>query len=257
MKIKIEDLIKHNPIIWSNQEDIFVDSNNLNIFLGGGVATKTKISQAVPFDLLGFVLTAEQIKRITRGKVHMLIADQHAWLANNLDRAQATRAATNLNIIVTRIVRQFNFTDWHIHFASKLFSNQPPTNYENLEVRDIDHFTRKFQCNIKLGWTFSPKETGITDESHFDKFHNLSTVLIKPGLTDSPAKPHESPYICTDPSMRIIFANSNNWQLSPAIKNHLQNICLLFENIVKPFPPKTPVEEKCKIIINQVLKTKV
>jgi len=253
MKIKISELIKHNPLIWQNQEDVVMDLQTPNIFLGGGVATATQVSQAVPFDLLGFMLTAEQMKKQTGGEVHMLIADQHAWLANSLDQVLVTRAAVNLNTIVTRIVEQFHFTAWHIHLASMLFPDQLPTNYEVLETRDVAHFASSFKCGIKLGWTFSLKETGRTDESHFDKLHALPTILIKPGVSDDLNKPHESPYICTNPSARITLSSSNNWDISPVVKNHLRDICLLFENLVEPFPPKTPVEEKCKNIINQIV----
>lgn len=257
MKIKIEDLIKHNPLIWPNQSDIVVDNNTPNIFIGGGVATKNTISRAVPFDLLGFILTAEQLKRHTPGSIHIMVADQHAWLANNLDKSQVTKAANNLKQIVSQIISVFKLTNWHIHLASEIFLSATQSNYETLETRDINHFATQFHCGIKVGWTFSPKEVGVTDESHFDSFHNLPTLLIKPGLTSDLQKPHESPYICTDPTTRITFSDSNSWNITPAIKNHLRDICLLFENLFKPFPPKTPVEEKCKIIINQVIKTKV
>jgi hypothetical protein len=256
MKIKIEDLIKQNPLIWPNQDDLVMDSHNSNIFLGGGVATKNQISQAVPFDLLGFMLTAEQIKRQTGGEVHLLIADQHAWLSNHLDQDQATIAAHKLQQTIKAIITKFKLPNWHLHLASELFPKATENNYEILETRDIAHFANKHQVGVKIGWTFSPKEAGVTDESHFDSLHNLPTILIKPGLTDNPLKPHESPYICTDPTTRITFSDSNNWDISPAIQNHLRSICLLFENLIEEFPPKTPVEEKCKNIINVIMSGK-
>lgn len=257
MKIKIEELIKHNPLIWSNQPDVFWDAQSSSIFLGGGVATQTKISRTVPFDLLGFILTAEQIKRQTKGKVHMLIADQHAWLANNLSQSETMEAAQKLQEVVIKIITNLKLDNWHIHLASEIFPNTQPNNYEVLETKDIAHFVNHHQIGIKIGWTFSPKEIGITDESHFDSLHNVPTILIKPGLTDDPAKPHESPYICTDPTKRITFGDSNNWDASPAVKNHLRDICLLFENIIEPFPAKTPLETKCKTIIDNILKEKI
>lgn len=254
MKIKIEDLVKQNPLIWPNQRVVSVEQIQQNIFLGGGVATKNQISQAVPFDLLGFMLTAEQVNRHTKGDIHILIADQHAWLANHLDQQQAIIAAQNLKSTISKIITTFKLEHWNIHLASAIFPSAVQSNYEALETRDIKHFTENHDIGIKIGWTFSPKEVGITDESHFDKLHKLSTVLIKPGLTDNPTKPHESPYISTDPTTRITFNNSNNWDISPAVRNHLRNICLLFENLIDPFPPKTPLEEKCKMIINLVIK---
>lgn len=256
MKIKIGELIKHNPLIWPNQGDIVVDPKHLNIFLGGGVATQTKISQAVPFDLLGFILTAEQVKRATDGQVHMLIADQHAWLANNLNRREAELATRNLKHLTQNILDCFKLSKWCIHLASEIFLNAKSDNYEALETRDINHFAANHQIGVKIGWTFSPKETGITDESHFDTLHDLPNILIKPGLTNDPAKPHESPYICTDPTSRIIFNTSNDWDVSPAVKNHLRNICQLFENLIEPFAPKTPLETKLKVIINRVINFK-
>lgn len=253
MKIVIKDLIKHNPLIWPNQDDVLLQPNHPNIFLGGGVATQTKISTAVPFDLLGFMLTAEQVKRATGGNVHLLIADQHAWLADNLDGELAAQVANNLKIIIQKIITRYKLTNWRIHLASDIFPNAIRANYDSLEIRDIAHFVENHQVGLKISWTFSPKVAGVTDESHFDTLHSLPTVLIKPGLTDDPIKPHESPYICTDPTTRITFSRSNNWDVSPAVKNHLRNICVLFESLVEPFPPKTPVEQKIKIIINQII----
>jgi hypothetical protein len=252
MKIKIEELIKQNPLIWPNQDDVVMDSHSPNIFLGGGIATKSQLSQAVPFDLLGFMLTAEQVKRQTQGVVHCLVADQHAWLANQLNQDQATEAAHHLRQTIQVIIAKSKLTNWRLHLASEIFSEATDSNYEALETRDIMHFTNNHQVGIKIGWTFSPKVVGVTDESHFDELHNIPTILIKPGLTDNPAKPHESPYICTDPTTRITFSHSNNWDISPAVQNHLRNICLLFENLIEAFPPKTPVEEKCKMIINKI-----
>ena len=253
MKIVIKELIKHNPLIWPNQDDVVVDSDSPNIFLGGGIATKSKISQTVPFDLLGFMLTAEQVKRQTQGVVHCLIADQHAWLANQLNQDQATESAHHLRQTIQAIIVKFKLTNWHVHLASKIFTEATASNYEALETRDIKHFANNHQVGVKIGWTFSPKVVGVTDESHFDTLHNLPTILIKPGLTSDPAKPHESPYICTDPTTRITFSDSNNWDISPAVQNHLRSICLLFENLFEPFPPKTPIQEKCKMIIDQVI----
>lgn len=240
MKIKIEELIKLNPLIWPNQPDIVVNPNHSNIFLGGGVATKNQISRSVPFDLLGFMLTAEQMNRLTKGEIHLLIADQHAWLANQINQDEAKLATQKLKDIISNIITCFKLKDWSIHLASEIFPGTTESNYETLETRDINLFTTNHGVGIKIGWTFSPKEIGITDESHFDTLHNLPTILIKPGLTSDPAKPHESPYICTDPTTRIVFGTSNNWDVSPAVKNHLRNICLLFENLIEPFPPKTP-----------------
>lgn len=254
MQIKIAELIKHNSLIWSNQPDIVVDQNSLNIFLGGGIATKTQISQAVPFDLVGFMLTAEQLRRTTRGHVHMLIADQHAWLANNLNQTQATRAANRLFDMTTHIIHNFGFANWHTHLASQIFPNAVIASYEALESHDITHFVDHHQVGIKLGWTFSPKEKGITDEAHFDQLHSLPTILIKPGLTNDPNKPHESPYICTNPSQRITLDKPINWDISLRVQNHLRNICSLFESIIQPFPAKTPLSTKIQQIIQIIVK---
>jgi hypothetical protein len=79
-----------NPLFWPNQGSFIVSENMPNIFIGCGIATKTQISQAVPFDIIGFLLSAEFIKRqIPKSQVCLLIADQHAWLANNFNRDYA------------------------------------------------------------------------------------------------------------------------------------------------------------------------
>lgn len=253
--IKLNQLTKFNPLVWPGQVDIALTKNR-NIFLGGGIATKSQISQATPFDLVGFLLTAEQLRRKLNSHVHLLIADQHAWLANHLSQQEATHAADRLSNCTRQIVNNLGFSNWHLHLASQIFPNTTPQSYEQLELRDVNHFANHFHCGLKLGWTFSPKESGKTDESHFDQLHHLPTILIKPGQTLDTLKPHESPYICTNPPHRLIIAPKEN----PADKltgdlatvkrvaNHLRFICLLWEHLVDPFPPKTPLLQKLEQI---------
>jgi len=236
-----------NPLFWPNQADIVVDETKPNIFIGGGIATKTELSQAVPFDIAGFLLSAEFIKRlIPKSQVFLLIADQHAWLANNLEQ------------IVKKIIANFNLAGWKVFWASQIFPDALPQSYEELEKRDVTHFFNQHNCGLKIGWSASMAENQHkTDESHFDQQLNIpiQSIFTKPGVTSNPKKPFESPYICTNPATRITVDKSSisKWRVNPAVKNHLNRITMLFEQLIETFPNKTPLEEKVKKIIEKII----
>lgn len=242
-----------NPLFWPDQGNFIVAENKPNIFIGCGIATKNQLSHAIPFDIIGFLLSAEFIKRqIPNSQVFLLIADQHAWLANHFDRKQSEKIAANLHKIIQKIVTNLNLTHWQIFKASQIFPEALPQSYEELESRDIAHFFNQHHCGLKLGWSFSIKETNHkTDETHFDDKIPLQSIFTKPGVTNNPVKPQESPYICTDPTTRITIAlvTTPEWKLNPAVKKHLNRITILFERLIKPFPNKTPLAEKVKSII--------
>jgi len=248
-----------NPLFWPNQADIVVDETKPNIFIGGGIATKTELSQAVPFDIAGFLLSAEFIKRlIPKSQVFLLIADQHAWLANNFNQEKSKKIADNLEQIVKKIIANFNLAGWKVFRASQIFPDALPQSYEELEKRDVAHFFNQHNCGLKIGWSFSLAEGNHkTDESHFDQQLNIpiQSIFTKPGVTANPKKPFESPYICTDPATRVTIGQPSTpgWNINPAVKNHLNRITILFEQLIETFPNKTPLKEKVKKIIEKII----
>lgn len=258
-----------NPLIWPGQLDIVINPKKSHIFIGIGLCTPTKLSQAVPFDILGFLLTAEQLKRqIPNSKVFLLIGDQHAWLANNFDKKKIQKLTSQSQKTIFRIIKTLKLKNWHVSLSSNIFPNTAPASYEQLEVRDINHFFKKFNCGIKISWQFSTgNQDHKTDEAHFDQLLDIpiQTISVKPGFTLSAQKPHQSPYICTDSSTRIVLDPQENVvkKLSSfkgqipdgqfqAVKNQLKRVTILFESLIKPFPPKMPLEEKVQIIIDKI-----
>jgi len=266
-----EKTLSQNPLFWAGQGNLVVNPKKKNIFLGGGLCTPTQLSQAIPFDLLGFLLSAEFVKKqIPGSKVFLLIGDQHAWLGNQFTQAQVKPIANQFHQTIKKILKTFNLTNWQVFLASDLFKNPQVKSYQDLEKRDVNHFFNNHNCGIKLGWQFSPQEkTHHTDEAHFDKHTNLKpliSVITKPGMTFEAQKPHESPYICTDKTTRIIihpqekvkkklqiFKDQIPMAQFSAVKNHLKRITILFKDLIKPFPPKTPLEDKVQKIINQII----
>ena len=263
--------LSQNPLFWPGQGSITINSKKSHIFLGGGLCTPTRLSQAVPFDILGFILSAEFIKQqIPNAQVFLLIADQHAWLANQFTQAQIKPIANQLHQVIKNTIKAFNLKNWQIFLASNLFKNLQVKSYQDLEKRDINHFFKHHHCGIKLGWQFSPQEKiHHTDEAHFDKHTNLKpliSIMTKPGMTFDAQKPHESPYICTAPKTRIIIHPKENVKKKikafegqipaaqlKAVKKHLKRITILFNHLIKPFPPTTPLEAKVQQIINQII----
>lgn len=260
-----EKTLLQNPLFWSGQGSIAVKSGQSNIFLGTGVATPGELSKGIPFDSLGFLLSAEFIKRLVpNSQVFLLIADQHAWLTNNMDKTSAQKIANIQEKTFRQIVSCLNLTDWHIFRAEELFPESPPQSYEGLEARDVSHFFHEHKVGIKIGWkSHSKNRIHKTDEAHFDQKLNLPMVSIftKPGVTLNPAKQFESPYICTHESTRVLLTPNENvtgkLSLAPrnqkqAVQNQLKRITMLFERLIGPLPVKTPVEEKVKMILDKI-----
>ena len=266
-KVISNQVLSCNPLIFAEQKNLAVDLNKPNIFLGIGLCTPTKLSKTIPFDILGFLLTAEQIKRhIPNSKVFLLIGDQHAWLANNFNQNQVQKLAVQSEKTINQVIKNLKLSRWQVIIASNLLPKAKPASYEDLETRDVNHFFSKHQCGIKISWQFSSgKKDHKTDEAHFDQLLNIpiQTVSIKPGFTLNAQKPHQSPYICTDPIYRVILNPQEKVKLKlssfeskipvaqfQAVKNHLKRITILFEQLICKFPPKIPLEEKVQQIIN-------
>lgn len=258
-----------NPLILSRQDNLVVDSEKPNIFLGVGLCTPTQLSRSIPFDILGFLLTAEFIKKqVPNSKVFLLIGDHHAWLSNDFDKNKTKKLATITSKTIQKIITAFEFDNWHILLSSNIFPNTVKSSYEELEIRDVNHFFKTHHCGIKISWHFSIKsKENKTDEAHFDQLLNIpiKTVPIKTGFTFNSKKIHESPYICTDPNARITLYLKENPKSKliffkdqiptsqfQAVKNHLKRVTILFEQLIHKFPPKTPLDEKIKQIINKI-----
>jgi len=262
-----EKKLSQNPLFWPGQGPIVIKNDFANVFLGTGIATPSELSQAIPFDILGFLLSAEFIKQaIPNSHVFLLIADQHAWLANATPKDRAKKMSGLQDKLFRRTISKFQFPNWHISKASELFPQALPDSYENLEIRDVNHFFHRHKTGIKIGWMFSAKENQHrTDEVHFDENLDLDikSIFIKPGVTLDQSKPLESPYICTDPSRRILLSQgekvSEKLDLVPtddnqrlAVQNQLKRITMLFERVVEPLPDKTSVEKKVKMILDKI-----
>ena len=262
-----ESVLQLNPLFWSGQGNPVINLSRPNILIGAGIATINELSQAIPFDALGFLLSAEFIKqRISGAHVFLLIADQHAWLANNLSENGAKKFAEGQEKTFGRLISALGILNWHIFKASELFPLAKPDSYENLETRDVFHFFKNHNAGIKIGWKFVDKNgRHQTDEAHFDQSLNfdIKSIFTKSGVTLDLSKPFESPYICTNPSKRVLLSKNENVNAKlksgsipeaqhQTVQNQLKRITILFEQVIDPLPAKTPVEEKVQLIIDKI-----
>lgn len=265
-----ETLLQKNSLFWPGQRSLVIADNRKNIFIGVGIAVFDKFSTAIPFDIIGFMLSAEFIKRqIPNSHVFLLIADQHAWLANNLSKIKARKVSNLMFNVVSKIIKSLELEGWTIFMASNLFPDEKSMSYEKLEIRDINHFFHNHQAGVKIGWKFNTGSTAHkTDEQYFDAKLNkisLNSVFVRPAETFNSEKPQESPYICTDQNFRIVLSvnehvvekiakineiiDKNRFQ---AVQNHLRRITILFEMLLGDFPSKTHLEKKVEMILDKI-----
>lgn len=260
----LEKTWQQNPLFWPGQGDLVVPDSRSNIFIGIGITAADQPSQTIPFDELGFLLSAEFIRRkIPNSQVFVFIADQHAWLANNLNVAQAKKMASRQSDFIVQCIKLLRLENWQVALASHLFPQAQTASYEQLEQRDVAFFINHHHVGIKIGWRFSRQRvTHKTDEAHFDKLLKgklLQSLFVKPGMTLNHQKIHESPYICSDPDTRIVISSREdvvqkikvatcNRAQKEAVKNHLRKTVLLFEVLTGKFPYKIRLEEKVRLI---------
>lgn len=122
-----EKVLQQNPLFWSGQGPVAIKPNKPNVFTGTGICNPTQLSQAIPFDALGFLLSAEFIKR--------QIPSSHVLLLT-----KALKIAQLQFKVFTQVINSLKLKNWHIFLVSKLFPQALPASYEALETRDVNHF---------------------------------------------------------------------------------------------------------------------
>lgn len=254
-----------------------------NIFFGAGLMTQTNLSEAVPFDMLGMLFIAELLRRLIKGKVFILIADQHAITNNLFSEKQIQEKAQEMISIMTAIIHTFSLTKFSIIQTTTLNSNEDikkiyrslPTisnDYLKHEIADAIWLNRFHNVNIKLGWAMS---LGQTIEGHDERFFDteikqfcpeISFIHTKPGRTANEKRQRVSPYISITGEDRLLLQKNENgvkkinlWRVekqnaaNKPLLRHLSQIIRLHDQL---FDQKISfsLEEKAKKIIRKITK---
>ncbi len=257
--IRNEALIEAEPTLqFLNESSLAREGGSL--YYGTGLTTPRAISQGLPFDILGMMLTAEKVRQAAGlQSVYHHIADTHAktndWIdAQSVDEIAAKTVATLEDVSRGLGLENFRFVlasafDTSDEYTSLVdgFGSSTEHEYVRREMADMEWYRSKADVRMKLGWIIQAKETEMGfDERRFDreylKFHpgEMSFLYTKPGRTFDTSRPKASPYISVegekrlllspDTDVKAVFEELNDPGLGGA-KKHIESIVRLYESV--------------------------
>lgn len=267
-------------------------NENKSVFYGTGLTTpKAKAEDDPPFDMLGMMMTAEQVRKAGKfGKVIHHIADTHAKTNSFVDPVEVDTLAEKVKKTVQKAARNLGFNNFQVvkssefdttneyleDFAKNRVASEKHE-YVVREVTDIQHYRKNDGLAVKLGWIIQGTETDLgADERLFDREYkkiageggdDITFLYTKPGRTLDPSRPKVSPYIQIKGENRILLKKGENVaqkikdaiaatgdkNLGGAIK-HLESIVRTYEKLNEPFPRGMALEEKVQAIIDRATK---
>jgi hypothetical protein len=188
------------------------------LLMGVGLCTPRQLARAVPLDLLGMLLPAEQLRQASGAReLILLVADRHALTSGFGAAAVDRRARATIELldrlrrrfrIPTRLIRASQFHD-HADYRRVLadVAGRLPDDHEYVhrQLADCIHFDREYGGILKIGWTAqSPHRL---DEVALDRRlrslyqGRISFAYCKPGRTvDGRPMP---PYVALSPARRV------------------------------------------------------
>ncbi|HEX5659065.1 MAG TPA: hypothetical protein VFX59_17845 [Polyangiales bacterium] len=202
------------------------------IMIGIGLGSRTALSEGLPFDTLGMLLAAEQLRRAL-GTPHMiaLIADRHALSNGFLEgqvRARAVEVHAQLRTIqrALRIPLQVVRADTlhqtaehrqvlaQVQVVRRAREAHP---YMQLEVADTECLRRIHGPLLKLGWALGSRvelPCGTRDERAFDASFRawigtgVGFAYVAAGRTLDSSRPFAAPYLVLDPPHRLLLSRN-------------------------------------------------
>ena len=177
-------------------------------------------SRGLPVDVLAMVLAQEMIRRtLGQRRSRILVADTNA-LRCGFDELAVRRVASNVERTLAAVVRQWKLPvdvfrasthprQREIDMLARTLARSPETSnpYVAEQLAQME-LMRREGAAIKLGWTLS---SSTHDEAYFDS-RFARTFPVAPtfvyaigGRTLDPRKPRACPYLCDDPSSRVLL----------------------------------------------------
>jgi hypothetical protein len=237
------------------------------VALGIGLSSRHTLSRGLPFDVLGMLLPAEEVRRATgAARIVALIADRHALTngfahesvmrrARQVARGlEAVRAQLGLPLDIVRA--ETMHADPHharIHQAVCKRAGQAHP-YVTLEVADTAYLQRQHGPIIKVGWVLgTTPQHGALDERFFDERFlcwvgdDIGFAYCEAGRTLDPSRLKAAPYVAIDPTRRLLLRPDEAVERKLAllqagapehvrrsVRAHLRRITQVYSRAVEP-----------------------
>jgi hypothetical protein len=256
------------------------------VFAGIGLVSGSLVSRALPFDVLGLLLSAEHARRaLSAERLLVLVADVHA-LHNGAPPELLARRAEEYVAILSAIARRCGLahmrvvraSEWHADDAYLSILNQVDRRlpaathpYVRFETADIAYVERSFGPVVKVGWALQRARSGAhRDERLFDdtfrRWVGGSTCFVysKAGRALDDRRQKVSPYVVADAMRRICIDPGEDVarKLERArsevsrstyrgVCNHLNAVTRSYAKLVRPLSGSVP--ERAQTVIDHVL----
>jgi hypothetical protein len=252
------------------------------VTLGIGLSSRKTLTRGIPFDMLGMVLPAEQLRRACGAeRLVALIADRHA-LTNGFGHAsverraaevawlfEAMRAAFGLPLDIVRA--SFIHDDpRHVHIHEAVRSCAGATHpYVTLEVADTAFLRRSYGSILKVGWALGREQHSVLDERFFDeRFRSwvgddVGFAYCEAGRTLDPARLKAAPYLVIDPARRLLlrpdekvasklarFEAGPSEHVRRSVHAHLRRITQVYSRTIEPL--RGSLVERVESVLNRI-----
>lgn len=256
------------------------------VFAGIGLVSGPTVTRALPLDVMGLLLSAEQTRRtLSADRLLVLVADAHAR-CNGAPRALLEERTAQYVDLLRGIADRCGFSRMHVVLASEWDCDAaylrtldaarrslPPDidPYVAREVADIAHVERVYGGVVKVGWALQRSRAGAhRDERTFDEAFNrfiggeACFVYSKAGRAFDDRRHKVSPYVVADASRRICIDPTENVadkldrarrDVSPStfrgVCNHLKAVTRSYSKLVRPLDGGLP--ERAQAVIDDAL----
>lgn len=287
--IQNQALIEQAPSLESLNNLSFENSKR-SIYYGTGLTTPKEPAVGLPFDVLGMILTAEQLRQAGGfQKIIHHIADTHAKTNSFINHQEVDTLAKKVKSTLTKVTKNLGIDSLTITMASDFDNTREYKNqlsffkersslhdYVIHEMADIEYYRTHHNLSMKLGWVIQGSETSIgSDERLFDREYirivtpqenKMSFIYTKPGRTFDLSRPKVSPYIQIPGENRLLLDKKENApkkikesiertgdkNLGGALK-HLTSIVRTYEKLYENLG-RIPIEDKIQFIIEKATK---
>ena len=291
LRARLHHVVEQHPLLETAPSQLALagapaPSNTNAVFAGIGLVSGPAVSRALPLDVMGLLLSAEQVRRTLAAKhLLILVADTHA-LGNGAPRALLDRRAADYVRLLRGIGERCGFAHMQVELASewqtdaayrgtlRLVRGRMPHDtdpYVLREVADIAHVERAFGGVVKVGWTLQRARRGAQrDERLFDDAFTrfiggrACFVYAKPGRALDDRRQKVSPYVVADASRRICLDHQEDVAAKLAhgrqtvsrstysgVCNHLKALTRTYSKLVHPLHGSVP--QRAQALIDDVL----
>ncbi len=240
--------------------------NSKGNYLGIGISGRRELTEELPFDAMGMILTAELLKRefgLERSVI--IVADRHAK-TNGFDSAAIDRIAKNRRELLENTLQNLGLERFDVVLGSETFqgplyqrmNSQQRVNagyfignsYESEQLNDMALQGRTGE-NIKIGWS---RDSMTMDERHFDDIYrtwvgdDTTFVYVEHGRAlDGTPMP---PYLNNRNLPRLFLkADEDIGKVGDAprkVRNYFTRIVDLFDEVTGHATSSKSIEDRLK-----------